>query len=698
MKAALFRVVAAAAAVMLASPVAADPLAEVSENIRSVRVGTWSLSDLGWPSDYLSRLSGRVLRASYEENFRQIVVDPNAPEVKRERVAQARAATPAPEGAVVVIRNELDAARRALRDGLPDGVPAARGFRGPVLETSAGVWPFEQPEGPMEEASEAAMSRLATEGLLAATAAAMESLHGEGALPQGEMLEDALRRIGLPTDLYGCFTLAVEEGGRAIDGAGIPAWMAQRVRAGEGGESLRAALRGASFAWSPTIPGYAAASESGEETFGAMRLQLTRGDDWLAPGDGGSIDVLRQLAAALPDVDFTVSIEPEFVETFVDLARQWPLERERRIVAVVEELEKITQWAHDNAKAGFVTGETGDGPRGVGPASLAPRYASLGEFGTRFMQGDTFLLDGLRLAGRRVEQSRLLFQGGDLMTVSEPSSGERVLLIGEAQVLRNVALGLSREQALEAFRVEFGVDRCEVLPAVSFHIDYEVSVRAVEGRLVAFMNHSEPACRLIIEEGLRVMAGAEVMDPEQLDETVAMTRKGEWFDLLGLIGGVRTFSHFPERFAEFFSKGPGDMGAGNLQRFLLALDMVAANTPKHPQYTSTPEEDAYLAALRSRDEERVRLGEALERLGMTVVPVPSLSDGERSVNYLNGLHDRTRYLMPAWGGLYASLDRAAAEAFRAALGEGVTVIPVLTSESQRRNGAVRCSVEVHPRR
>ncbi|MBL0922787.1 MAG: hypothetical protein IBJ10_11760, partial [Phycisphaerales bacterium] len=169
MNAALFRVVAAAAAVMLASPVAADPLAEVSENIRSVRVGTWSLSDLGWPSDYLSRLSGRVLRASYEENFRQIVVDPNAPEVKRERVAQARAATPAPEGAVVVIRNEMDAARRALRDGLPDGVPAARGFRGPVLETSAGVWPFEEPEGPMGEASGAAMSRLGADGLLGGT-------------------------------------------------------------------------------------------------------------------------------------------------------------------------------------------------------------------------------------------------------------------------------------------------------------------------------------------------------------------------------------------------------------------------------------------------------------------------------------------------------------------------------------------------
>lgn len=672
-----------------------EPQREVAENIRAVQAGTWTVADLAWPQSYMERLSGRVFRASYEENFRQVVRDPEAPAPEPERVAQPRAEKPAPEGAIVVMRNDPDDARRALRDALPDGLPSARGFRAPVVGVEPGAWPFEQPENERERAaSGAAMGRLATDGLLVATAHAMEALASPGESLDNERLEATLRRLGLPTDMYGHFTLS----GAGVEGAGIPSWIAQRIAEGRKASELMEELKAAEFAWTPTIPGFEVMSESGEEAFGAMRLQLTRGDDWLAPGDGGSIDLLRQLVAELPEVDFTVSIEPEFVDTFVDVANQWPLERERRIVAVVEELSKISQWAHDNTKAGTVIRMTGDGPREVGPASLAPRYASLGEIGTRFVQGDSFLLDGLKLAGRRVEPSGLLFQGGDLLTVTEPKSGERIMLIGEATILRNVALGLSREQAIEAFRVEFGVDRCEVLPAVSFHIDYEVTVRAVDGKLLAFMNHSEAACRIIIEEGLRVLARAQVFDPTQLDPAIALAREGKWFDLLGLMGGVRTFTQFPDHFANQFSAGQGDLGAGNLQRFLLALDLAAAHSPVHPNTEPTAEETAYLASLVRRDEERIALAQALERLGMTVVAVPSLSDGERSVNYINGLHDRTRYLMPAWGGLYAPLDEAGAEAFRAALGPDVRVIPILTSESQRRNGAVRCSIETHPKR
>ncbi len=64
---------------------------------------------------------------------------------------------------------------------------------------------------------------------------------------------------------------------------------------------------------------------------------------------------------------------------------------------------------------------------------------------------------------------------------------------------------------------------------------------------------------------------------------------------------------------------------------------------------------------------------------------------------INGIQDRSRYLMPAYGGFYRSLDEAAAEVFRQTLGPGVDVVPILCGESQRRVGAVHCSAAAYPR-
>ena len=80
-----------------------------------------------------------------------------------------------------------------------------------------------------------------------------------------------------------------------------------------------------------------------------------------------------------------------------------------------------------------------------------------------------------------------------------------------------------------------------------------------------------------------------------------------------------------------------------------------------------------------------------------MVPVPSLADAEVSLIAINGIQDPTRYLMPAYGGFYTPLDDAAAAALGAELGDGVQVIRILCGESQRRVGAVHCSVGVYPR-
>ena len=70
---------------------------------------------------------------------------------------------------------------------------------------------------------------------------------------------------------------------------------------------------------------------------------------------------------------------------------------------------------------------------------------------------------------------------------------------------------------------------------------------------------------------------------------------------------------------------------------------------------------------------------------------------KRSANAVNGVQDRGRYLMPAYGGLYAPLDEAARTAFARRLGPSVEIVPILCGESQRRYGAVHCSVAVFPR-
>ena len=58
---------------------------------------------------------------------------------------------------------------------------------------------------------------------------------------------------------------------------------------------------------------------------------------------------------------------------------------------------------------------------------------------------------------------------------------------------------------------------------------------------------------------------------------------------------------------------------------------------------------------------------------------------------------RSRYIMPAYGGLYAPLDDAAAAAFRQALGPGVEIVPIDCAETQRRAGAVHCSCSAYPK-
>jgi hypothetical protein len=154
---------------------------------------------------------------------------------------------------------------------------------------------------------------------------------------------------------------------------------------------------------------------------------------------------------------------------------------------------------------------------------------------------------------------------------------------------------------------------------------------------------------------------------------------------------------YPESFAEAFSTGPADSGIGNLLRFLLAFDLLVSWALPFDELPLDPHSLAYLRSMRRRDDDRRGVVEMLLGEGFEVVEVPSLPEQDRGIDYLNGLHEPSRYIMPAWGGLYAPLDEAAEAALMGGFGSGIGIRRVFTGESQRRGGAVHCSISALPR-
>ncbi len=667
---------------------------EVFANILNQRIGDRLVADDGLPDEFVRRIADRVIRASYQQRYR-IVYD-DRPGGTSQPGSSPRMSTSAPvaEGlstfAHTISRREL-----SFWSGLPESRPALRGFRAPIVKSR-----LEEPFGPLaagtpEEVQRVAdiVSRgLAKEGLLMTTARAMLSF-GVGSFTTDTVNScDVLAIAGLPVDL-----LAMYSGEPGRDGA----WLTVARKMGRGleaGRSIDAVVGEISNAFrpGPMAGEFRTNSDSGDGVFRTMRLQLTRGDYWGGEGDGGSVDIARQLAARVSDVDFLVSIEDQFAWSLIETARGWPGGGLLRTRLVTEPLT-VSQWAQDDARWGTAL------PRGASErkrALLVPRYASRGEEGAILVPGDSLLLAGLGAAGEAVLQSPLLFQGGNLIVCRASEGSRSTMLVGEAEIYRNVGLGLSPREALEALRVAFGVDGCEVLPAIAYHIDYEVSVRSVDGTLVAFVNDTLAAARVIGECGLGALERKGIVSAAEASrgrDALSRGRYGEFLEVAArpVFARADSMGRFPVSLAEMFSAGKADSGVGNLRRFLVACDELAASMPETDDRTAESHTAAYLRSLRRRARERIKLRGLLERMGLRVVGVPSLSDEEQSVNYINGLHDASRYLMPAYGGLYSRLDDVARGAFSRALGPGVQVISIDCAESQRRDGAVRCSVSVY---
>jgi hypothetical protein len=646
----------------------------VIANIKGQKLGPATVADLALPDSFVRRVAGRTLQAWFGERFRIVVDDIGAANQEPLPPPASDPSQPPASTVRVPCPNPPASAEAPARP------PPSRNFRWPS-RAGDDQFPYETPAGGpalIAELSTLIARSLAKDGLLLCAARALAVAKRTTADLQAAEALSLLRQAGLPSDLLPSFR-AVRCGS---DEHTVVDWLMKQLGSASP-ERLRPALAKVPFDFGASAPGFTSIPDSGQVEPETLRIQLTRAGYYAASGDGGSLDILRQLLEKTR-ARLLVHAQEHHAAALPAAMRTWPTEFRDRITLLVQS-SPLSQWAQDSAKPGRR-------PDGHG-ATLTPRFASRGEEASQLVVGDSCIGSALQAGGHEVIRSPLLFQGGNLLTVQEPS-GRRTLLIGEAEVHRNRALGFSYDQALAALATEFGADKTAVLPAASMHLDYEISVRAHQGGVVALVNDTRAALEIILTECVGALSIASLLSDELTREAREHIDNSRFKQLLDLTWPILApAGRFPLSIAKQFKRGEADSGVGNFLRFLGALDVSAAlSRPGPPR--SDPYLAAYLHAIERQEQDRAVIKEQLRALGWKVHPVPSLSFGDRSTNALNGIHTPTTFLMPAYGGLFAPLDGAAAASISHAFTGQVEVVPVLSGESQRRDGAVHCSVSV----
>ncbi|HYE03675.1 MAG TPA: hypothetical protein VD963_10630 [Phycisphaerales bacterium] len=683
-------------------------LRQVVDNLEGQSLGPTgtTVRDLDLPDEFVRRVAGRVLLDSFERDFRAVVARPGAipppPPPEAEPLTRAvLAGVPA----WVTVLGDQDETGGANGPGVaigagswpaPEAVPANRAHRAPLLGGAA-PWPDDLPaagdDPALARAAREVAVSLAPRGLLVATGRAIAILGAarlasaaRGA-PNGALA--LLARVGVPVDLLGFLAPPQPAPGRAgeaaADAAATVRWLAERFAAG-GAAFVESAAREARFGFRPTLPGFRAASDAGDEAAGLARLQLPRGDFFTGPGIGGGLDLLGAVLASAGCAGY-VSVQREHVAALLRALRRWAAPPARLLVSPAE--LPVSQWAQDNSKPGRV---------GARSAVLLPRYASRGEECSRLVPGDTAVLACLArdLGDRAVfAQSPLLFQGGNAVIAPDPARG-RVLLLGEAEVWRNRALGLSAAQATEALRLEFGADRCTVLPAASYHADYEISVRAGVHGVTAFVNDTPAAVRLALGCGVATLAQAGLCAGPaarrarrglvQADSRPAAEVAASVLARFACPGGV-TF----ELAQALGERGDGTVVA-DLGLLMWAVDTARALAGAGGDAATEAADEVR----RDRELDRARLGTELSELGWEVIPVPSTSAGRLSACAVNAVHLPETVLVPGRGGMFSELDAQAAAAIGTRIAPA-SVRVLAARESLGRGGGVHCSASIWPR-
>lgn len=675
--------------------VGASDLAPLAVTIPGSPPTNSSLADFNLPENFTQLIADRMAIDRYQRRYHQVEAGVNPAPTHTLGVKNRE------ERFVRVLSPQSGAGAMEYRGALTNNFVPLRGFRAPILERAGDRPPAVLPAMGLSDterkAADRVARRLASDGLLYTLAHVIEILGPAKFNANSAAGLEAITALGFPSDLLACFPLGSHSEG-TNDLVAVAADVARKLTAGATPESLKPEFNARSFRFQRARPEFQVATESGENELGLVRMQAGGGyRNGIIPGE--SIDVICQLVAALPGADFIITVPNDVLEPFHWLATcSWRLRRAHQVTLIGENLP-IAPWAQDNGKAGLTAGEA---PGTMKFATLASRYACMNEGQSQFHAGESFLMDGLQAAGHAVVHSSLLFQGGNLMAVRNPKSGERLLLIGEGELYRNTALGFTRAQALEAFRAEFGVDRCVALPAVSYHLDFDVCVRAQGGELIAFVNDTMAAARVILGLGITALELHGALDTRAARAARADFASGRDFDLhRSLTNAVQRQLQgrpdFPASLSKYFLAGKMDSAAGNLQCFLLALDLLENSLAHADLATVDRERREYLLALRRLEATGLRQTDELRKLGWTVIPVPSMTDLFRSINYLNGIQHRDGYVMPVFAGFYAPLDHAALAAFRRALGADLRITPVRSAECQRLFGGVHCTAAAYPR-
>ncbi len=653
----------------------AQPLCATAE------LGT--VADLDLPHDFLTRLADRALRASFYERFRAVVADDG--EAVPSSTSGVDAHTPQPLVATTSVGTEvrieqtpLDPDQVARWSSLTETPPALASFRSPITTDPT---PSVTDHGHLHASQRIARKHLARDGLLPALARVIAALGPVNVLASDDPVA-LLSSAGIPTDLLNF--LRPDFAPTASTPEQLIRSIAGCLAVGEPIDRTLISLRRPRFQPRPSLPGFRPTSDSGRDTIQLLRAHATRATHYAAPGDGGNLDLLTGTVAALPTTPFHITTHTRNAQPLHDALAHVP--RSAPTTIHTQSLP-VSQWAGDNAKPGTLN---------TLPAHLAPRFASRNEYHPTFIPGDDLAASAPDIPSAR---SPLLFQGGNLLIVDDLPRSRRVLLVGEAEIHRNRALGLSAEQTLAFLRTEFAADACEVLPAASYHIDQELTIRSTPQRTLAFVPHVLAAATVIIEASLVALADSNRWPLALVQEALAHLRASRPHDALNLIWRALDPERTPElafplSFAEVLSIGPADSGVGNLHRFLLALDHLAAALLP-PSFFPDPNLAALHRSLHRLAADRAKIRTILSRLGWAVIAVSALPEESRGINPLNGLHTLEKYLMTSYGGLFTPLDDIAATAFRAALGASVTVVPVSTAESQRRQGALHCSLSLY---
>ncbi len=648
-----------------------------------------TIADLDLPHDFLTRLADRVLRASFYERFRSVMDDgsPSAP------TPAAPAPAPSTRGQTPTIhldRLTLSAQDAATWSALLESPPTLASFRSPLTDNPAAAQQHLTGDvsstHTLRVAQRTARKHLARDGFLPALAHTIAALGPARLLPPHTDALILLADAGFPIDLVAFIQPAsVPESASPNE---IITSLASRLIAGEPLDKLIKSLRKPRFAPRPSLPHFRPTSDSGHDAISLLRAHAARPVYFSAPGDGSNLDLLRATLAALsttPALIHTADQHADELQSALSIAAR------PAATSLLTQPLRLSQWAGDNAKPGTLANS---------PAQLVPRFASRGEYHAKFIPGDDLALHAAA-PHIRTARSPLLFQGGNLFLVDDLPRKQRILLIGEAEIQRNRALGLSAEQALAFLKLEFAADDTEILPAASYHLDQVLTIRSTSARTIAFVANPIVAATTILECALAAFASSNRWPAAIVQEQLAALHASRLLDALALIWRAlapeRAPDHtWPLSLARTLSNGPADSGVGNFHRFLLALDHLAAEAAPASAFPD-PNLSSLLRSFHRRAADRAKVRTLLSRRGWSIVPIPALPEESRGINPLNGLHSPQTYLMPAFGGLFAPLDDLSANAFQAILGPDVLVTPIPTAESQCREGALHCSVALFGR-